>query len=99
MWYGSTITAMENYFSSEKSFNTFLSIEPLLAPISPLTITDVKWIIIGAETGNNKNKVIPQKSWIDNIAEGLPGYNIPVFMKDSLIPIIGEENMRQEFPW
>ena len=22
-----------------------------------------------------------------------------VFMKDSLIPIIGEENMRREFPW
>ena len=60
MWYGSTVTAMENYFSSEKSFNAFLSIEPLLAPISPLTITDVKWIIIGAETGNNKIKVIPQ---------------------------------------
>ena len=25
-------------------------------------------------------------------------YHIPVFMKDSLIPIVGEKNMRREFP-
>ena len=24
---------------------------------------------------------------------------VPVFMKDSLVPIMGEENMRREFPW
>lgn len=96
MWYGSTVTAMENYFSSEKSFNTFLSIEPLLTSISPLTINSIKWIIIGAETGNRKNKVVPEKTWIDNICTSV---NVPIFMKDSLIPIVGEENMRREFPW
>lgn len=25
--------------------------------------------------------------------------SIPVFMKDSLIPIVGEKNMRMGFPW
>ena len=25
-------------------------------------------------------------------------YHIPVFMKDSLIPIVGEEGMRREYP-
>ncbi len=95
MWYGSTVTTMEEYFSSEITFNTFLSIEPILAPISPLTIENVKWVIIGAETGNRRNKVIPQKEWINNICK----ITIPVFMKDSLIPIVGEENMRREFPW
>lgn len=99
MWYGSTVTSMENYFSSEKSFNTFLSIEPLLTSISPLTINSVKWIIIGAETGNRKNKVVPEKTWIDSIVNDCSSNNIPVFMKDSLIPIVGEENMRREFPW
>ena len=24
---------------------------------------------------------------------------VPVFMKDSLLPVVGEENMRREFPW
>ena len=76
-----------------------MSIEPLLSSISPLTITDVKWVIIGAETGNRQDKVVPKKSWIDNIVEGSPGNYIPIFMKDSLIPIVGEENMRRQFPW
>ena len=99
MWYGSTVTAVENYFSSKKTFNTFLSIEPLFSPISPLTITDVKWLVIGAETGNRKNKVIPKKEWIDNIVQYADNTRLSVFMKDSLIPIVGEENMRREFPW
>ena len=25
--------------------------------------------------------------------------SIPVFMKDSLVPIVGEDNMIREFPW
>ena len=96
MWYGSTVTAMENYFISKKSFNTFLSIEPMFAPISPLTINGVKWLIIGAETGNRKNKVVPEKTWIGNICTSA---NVPIFMKDSLIPIVGEKNMRREYPF
>lgn len=98
MWYGSTVTAMEEYFSSKKTFNTFLSIEPMLFPISPSTISDVKWIIIGAETGNRKDKVMPGREWIEDIVKWCDILGIPVFMKDSLIPIVGEDNMRRDFP-
>lgn len=42
---------------------------------------------------------MPQKSWIDNICEAARITQAAVFMKDSLIPIVGEENMRREFPW
>ena len=58
-----------------------------------------KWVIIGAETGNRKNKVVPQKHWIDLICDAADITHMAVFMKDSLIPIMGEENMRREFPW
>lgn len=57
-----------------------------------------KWIIIGAETGNRKNKIIPQKEWIDNIVNVCKQNNTPIFMKDSLLKIMGEENMLREFP-
>ena len=57
-----------------------------------------KWVIIGAETGRRKNKVIPKKEWIDKIVKQCHENNIPVFMKNSLIPIVGEENMLREFP-
>jgi protein gp37 len=58
----------------------------------------IEWIIIGVETGNRKNKIIIKKEWIDRFVEQCKKYNIPVFMKDSLISIVGEENMLREFP-
>lgn len=36
---------------------------------------------------------------IDNICRAANQVGVPVFMKDSLVPIVGEENMRREFPW
>lgn len=97
MWYGSTVTAMEEYFSSEKTYNTFLSIEPMLSSVSPSTIEGVKWIIIGAETGRRKDKIIPKREWIERIVEDCKRRNIPLFMKSSLAEIWGEP-LIQEFP-
>ena len=42
---------------------------------------------------------MPEKEWIDTICEAEAITDAAVFMKDSLIPIVGEENMRREFPW
>jgi len=56
-------------------------------------------VIIGAETGNRKEKVIPKKEWIDSLCKQADEFGIKVFMKDSLIPIVGEKNMRRELIW
>lgn len=58
----------------------------------------MNWIIVGAETGNRKNKTIPQKEWIDHIAKTARNRGIPVFMKESLRSIMGDD-FKQEFPW
>jgi len=72
----------------------FVSIEPILEPIEAHDwIGGWDWLIVGAETGNRKGKVIPEKEWIDPLLS----FKIPIFMKDSLIPIWGE-NMRREWP-
>lgn len=42
---------------------------------------------------------MPEKEWIDTICESEAITDAAVFMKDSLIPIVGEENMRRELPW
>lgn len=98
MWYGSTVSTPETqYFYSDKH-NTFLSIEPMLQRFDTGKIINADWVIIGAETGNRKNKVIPPKQWINDIVDCCRESNIPVFMKDSLIPIVGEENMLREYP-
>lgn len=104
-WFGSTWTkpgdcVFEGGVGTIKErFNTFLSIEPLL---SELDITyglgAFNWVIIGAETGNRKEKITPKKEWIDKICSTYTATHNPVFMKNSLVPIVGEENMRREFP-
>lgn len=102
MWYGSTVTNSEMDYFYSNNHNVFLSIEPLLSEYPKVTRPKnigLNWTIIGAETGNRKDKVVPEKAWIDNICESADEIGIPVFMKDSLIPIVGEENMRREFPW
>lgn len=105
MWYGTSITRKSeagrfNYLPA--GCNTFVSIEPLLEDIEPekhnIMFHQVDWIIIGAETGRSKNKIVPEVDWIEKIIAEADIAKKPVFMKDSLIPIIGKENMRRDFP-
>ncbi len=101
-WYGSTMDSMKaKRYPGRFRDNTFVSIEPLTErlDVGLGSFGSCKWIIIGAETGNRKGKVVPEKEWIDIICEAAEITNAAVFMKDSLIPIVGEENMRRELPW
>ncbi|MDF1495204.1 DUF5131 family protein [Caproiciproducens sp. CPB-2] len=59
---------------------------------------DIDWVIIGSETGNRKEKVIPQRAWIESIVADCRVAGIPVFMKSSLTDIWGAP-LIQEFPW
>ena len=52
----------------------------------------------GAETGNRKGKVIPEKSWIDELAYCSAQQKTPIFMKSSLRGIMGVDFV-QQFPW
>ena len=61
-------------------------------------VTCNDWIIVGAETGKRKTKVVPEKKWIDKIAEACYKAGTPIFMKESLRGIMGDD-FRQEFPW
>lgn len=56
-------------------------------------------IIVGAETGNRKGKVIPQKHWIDKLARFADEWNIPIFMKESLRQLMGDEFRQDKLPW
>lgn len=103
MWYGTTATTPDEQFFWGGAWHTFVSIEPILrdytGEIGGMCDTFAQWVIVGAETGKRKEKVIPEKSWIEEIIKTCIEKNICLFMKDSLIPIVGEENMFREFPW
>lgn len=102
MWYGSTLDSMKaKRYPGRLLDNTFISIEPLTEymDVGPGSFGRDQWVIIGAETGNRKGRVTPRKEWIDKICKAADITHMAVFMKDSLIPVVGEENMRREFPW
>lgn len=96
MWYGYSYTGQEHEAKGwwNDEYNIFISMEPLLDNICT---TLSKWIIIGAETGRRKDKVIPKREWVEEIVESCKKKSIPVFMKSSLADIWGEP-LIQEFP-
>lgn len=104
MWYGTSITKKSdtdlfNYLPAQ--CNTFVSIEPILEDLEVdkcnIMFYQVGWFIIGAETGRRKNKVTPERKWIEDIVNECRKHNKPVFMKSSLAEIWGEP-LIQEFP-
>lgn len=103
MWYGTTATTPDEKFFWGGAWHTFVSIEPILrdytGEIGEMCDTFAQWVIVGAETGKRKDKVVPEKSWIDTITKTCIRKSITLFMKDSLIPIVGEENMFRGLPW
>ena len=48
------------------------------------TMKGVKKIILGAETGNRKGRIIPEKVWIENIIKFCKEYNIELFLKENI---------------
>lgn len=104
MWFGRSFTgAGPDYVHVLLPMRkTFVSIEPLLRRLSYKEAAQIagttNWVIVGAETGNSKGKVIPEKAWIDDIASACEEMNTPIFMKESLRGLMGAD-FRQEFPW
>ena len=90
----------------------WVSIEPIHEPLLPewfvssigsddgqsIEFRRWEWVVIGAETGNRKDKIIPKKEWIQEIADICLQEGTPVFMKESLRDLMGDD-FRQEFPW
>lgn len=108
-WIGTSATtdaeAKEQTFALSECWNVnanwFVSVEPILEPISSEALQDLgamHWVIIGAETGNSKNKVIPERKWVDEIVDACAKVGTPLFMKASLRELMGND-FKQVFPW
>lgn len=111
MWYGNSITNKEQMEIADYETGllggkarTFFSIEPLLEDITQSEYWEnscgkwyMDWVIIGAETGIRKDKIAPERKWVENIVNDCEKEDIPVFMKSSLANIWGEP-LIQEFP-
>lgn len=107
-WYGTSVTSENDRYRikllpPEGRFHTFVSYEPMLGPVNLDSFFEegcrpFDWMIMGAQTGQNCKKVYPEKEWVKQAVAFARSNEIPVFMKDSLIPFIGEKNMLREYP-
>ena len=105
VWLGATVLnnkqliQFQNTLFALKGYGAkiiFVSLEPLLEPISPHLIdTPIDWIIIGAQTNPYRP---PKREWVEEIVEFASDVNIPVFLKENLGPVWGD-NLIREFPF
>lgn len=105
IWIGATITAkndkrrIDALRNNIKAKNYFLTFEPLFNDLGEINLQDIKWIVIGPETGNRKDKIAVKKEWIDSIVRQADQENVAIFMKDNLFSMMNENGMRQELPF
>jgi protein gp37 len=100
VWVGATVTEQSEADKIEDIKEVvcevpFASFEPLLGDIS-WYMKGLKWAIIGKLTGSKKVKL--KAEWVYNLLGQLKAHNIPVFMKNNLVPTIPKEKLIQEFP-
>jgi protein gp37 len=89
LWTGTTITRLKtnpsnlHWIKQSEAIIKFISFEPLHGKIE-CDLEGIDWIIIGAETGNRKGKIIPKREWIEGLINQAKEHNIPIFLKDNL---------------
>jgi protein gp37 len=84
IWMGVTVEA-ENYtYRMEHLKRTgaavkFLSLEPLLSPMSYLSLDSINWVIVGGESGPNARPM--KKEWVVDIKNQCQDKKVPFFFK------------------
>ena len=58
----------------------------------------INWIVVGTMTGAQSRKIHTEPEWAWSLTDQAHALGIPVFMKEDLVPIMGDENMIQEMP-
>ena len=107
-WLGVTITKDDDFDNGTYDFlrsdlNSdnikYVSFEPLFGRIlSYKLLKYFDWVIIGAETGNRKGKVIPNLDWVLNIVRYCEHNKIPVYIKDNLVKYYADCRGYKQFP-
>ena len=104
VWMGVTVTRssekkrLEDLKRNIKAKHYHVTFEPIFDEIGEIDFAGIDWVVIGTETGHRKGKVDSRLEWVLHIADQAKAQGIPVFMKEDLLLIMGEERMIQELP-
>ena len=103
-WFGVTITRKSELWRIDvlrkniRAKHYHVTFEPLFDDPGKVNLTDIGWIVVGTMTGAQSKKVHTEPDWAYSLTDQAHTLGIPVFMKEDLVPIIGEEKMIQEMP-
>jgi len=84
IWMGVTVE-LQAYVSRIERLRTvpaavrFLSLEPLLGPISDLPLTGIQWVIAGGESGPKARPM--QAEWVRSVRDQCLAAGVPFFFK------------------
>ena len=103
-WFGVTVTRKAELWRIDalrkniRAKHYHVTFEPLFDDPGKVDLECVDWIAVGTMTGVQGKKVHTEPEWAYSLTDQAHERGIPVFMKEDLLPIIGEENMIQELP-
>ena len=84
IWIGTSVESQDylhrvRVLGQVKASIRFLSIEPLLGPLSRLPLSNIEWVIVGGESGPNSRPM--DVSWVRTIRDRCIHYGVPFFFK------------------
>ena len=103
-WFGVTVTASKEKERIQalrehiQGGHYHVTFEPMFDNIGDVDLSGVEWVVIGTETGRRKNKSVSRPEWVWNLTDQAKALGIPVFMKEDLLPVMGEDQMIQGLP-
>ena len=103
-WFGVTVTRRSELWRIDalreniRAKHYHVTFEPLFDDPGKVDFAGIDWIVVGTMTGAQSKKIRTAPAWAYSLVKQAHTLGIPAFMKEDLIPIMGEENMIQEFP-
>lgn len=103
-WFGVTVTRRADLWRIDalrrkvRASHYHVTFEPLFDDPGPVDLHGIHWVVIGTMTGRQRRKVFTRPAWAHALTGQARTLGIPVFIKEELAPILGEENMTQQLP-
>lgn len=103
-WFGVTVTRrsecgrIDALRRNVKAKHYHVTFEPLFDDPGEVDLSGIDWIVIGTMTGAQSRKIHTDPSWALSLTRQASDLHIPVFWKEDLEPIMGEDAMVQQLP-
>lgn len=103
-WFGVTVTRKSELWRIDalrknvRARHYHATFEPLFDDPEGVDFSGMEWVVIGTMTGAKSKKIRTSPQWLYSLTEQAQRLGIPVFWKEDLVPIMGEETMIQELP-